>query len=445
MVCLRIDSVYRTEFRSAPAVEVEDDLDTESVFEPGLNNNFSINAVNETLEEDHLTDIRSPIEPQLVDDDEEEDIGVMGPPPPPFPRAFVSNPITRPFNEMQEDPLNKVLEELKSCTRLSCVIRVHGKLDGRTSFNFPHFFMIGYPFAGASHILAYLNRHSEFDGSISYNGPSWFNACQSEDGPHVDADGCNVASEEEYFQKFLNAKMAANRALDLVTVDTSQDYILAGGPLARRLYRYFPWLKLVIVIRDPITRLLAKITRRLESTNLNAQKFDTLHNFVNFIIIPADGTVVHLCDPKRQILGCMQDYMAPGLPDSNYSEPLEGWLTTFPKEQIHVIQFEEILEAPEKVMFDLKYFLGTNLGELVGEFSMKGLDTAPVTFRRGQYMRLVRTIESDIDRTLSLLHHHGLIGKKSWLARWEAGWQRVLSACDEKIDTCTVETEVLPM
>jgi hypothetical protein len=267
-----MNSVYRTEFRSAPAVEVEDDVDTQTtIFEPSLNN-FSITAVNETVEEEHLTDIRSPVEPEFVDEEEEDERTVMGPPPPPFPRAFVSNPITRPFNEMQEDPLNKVLEELKSCTRLSCVIRVHGKLDGRTSFNFPHVFMIGYPFAGASHILAYLNRHSEFDGTIPYNGSSWFNACQSDDGPNVDADGCNVGSEEEYFQKFLNAKMAANRALDLVTVDTSEDYILAGGPLARRLYRYFPWLKLVIVIRDPITRLLAKITRRLESTYLNPFK-----------------------------------------------------------------------------------------------------------------------------------------------------------------------------
>ena len=31
------------------------------------------------------------------------------------------------------------------------------------------------------------------------------------------------------------------------------------------------------------------------------------------------------------------------------------------------MQFEELLEAPDKVLFDLKYFLGMNVGELVGK------------------------------------------------------------------------------
>jgi len=53
-----MNSVYRTEFRSAPAVEVEDDVDTQAtIFEPS-SNNFSITATNETVEEEHLTNIR---------------------------------------------------------------------------------------------------------------------------------------------------------------------------------------------------------------------------------------------------------------------------------------------------------------------------------------------------------------------------------------------------
>lgn len=375
-------------------------------------------------EEVHLTYIRSPVEPTEVSifntiDDEDEKVG--GAPPPPFPRPFKSNPVTRPFNDFQEDPLGSVLDELEACTRLSCIIHVHDKIDGRTTFNFPHFFLLGYPFSGSRHIIDHLNKHSEFDGIISSSGSSWFNACQGEKGPEVDREGCNVSSEKDYIQNFLNAKRAAASGLEMVTVDTSTDYIFAGGPLARRLYRYFPWAKLVIVIRDPITRLLSKITRRHEN-----------------------GTVIQLCDHKRQTLGCMQDYMAPGMIDSNYSEALEGWLLTFPKEQIHVIQYEELLEAPDKVMFDLKYFLGANVAELVGQFSVKGVDFTQVTFRRGQYMRLMRAIEDDVDATLSLLQHHSLIGKRAWLSRWEAQWQKVLSSCDE-LDSCTVEgIDILP-
>jgi len=139
----------------------------------------------------------------------------------------------------------------------------------------------------------------------------------------------------------------------------------------------------------------------------------------------------------------VQCFAAPGLIDSNYSQPLEGWLVTFPKEQIHVIQYEELLEAPDKVMFDLKYFIGANVAELVGKFTIKGVDVVETDFRRGQYMKLLRLIEADVDSTLSLLHHHGLIGKKSWLSRWEAGWERVLANCND-VDICKVETEVQP-
>jgi len=90
-----------------------------------------------------------------------------------------------------------------------------------------------------------------------------------------------------------NAKKAADRGLELVTMDASSDYISAGGPLARKLYRHFPWAKIVIIVRDPLTRVLAKITKR-----------------------NSDGSITYLCPEKRQLLGCVQDYLDAG--DSKY-------------------------------------------------------------------------------------------------------------------------------
>ena len=386
----------------------------------------------------------------------EDELEAGSTPPPPVARPFRPNPQARPFPEGQEDTMGSVLNELASCTRLSCMIRVHDKIDGRTTFNFPHFFLLGYPHSGQQSLLRFLNRHSEVDGSVPLNGSSWFHACQTDDKV-----GCNVASEAEYIQTHLNAKMAAERGLELVTLDASSDYITAGGPLARKLYRYFPWLKIVMIIRDPISRVLAKITRRNE-----------------------DGSVYHLCAEKRQLLGCIQDYLEAG--DGNYAEAIEGWLSTFPSHQIHVIQWEELLEAPDKVLFDLKYYLGMNVGELVGKFSMRGVPTTSATFRKGQYLRLIRQIEPEIATTLSLLQSHGVgVHKRTWyvyhllrlrkmylldsavrlatgdgyaltrthshartrtcgspivarLSRWESGWQRVLSSCNE-LDECTLD------
>jgi len=56
-------------------------------------------------------------------------------------------------------------------------------------------------------------------------------------------------------------------------------------------------------------------------------------------------------------------------------------------------------------------------------------------------MRLMREIQEDAEKTLYLLYQYGLAPKKSWLSRWEANWQSVLSSC-RLGDQCSVTTEV---
>ena len=104
-----------------------------------------------------------------------------------------------------------------------------------------------------------------------------------------------------------------------------------------------------------------------------------------------------------------------------------------------MIQFEELQQAPDKVIFDLKYFLGANVAELDGQFSMGKVKKVVTPVRRGQYLRLVRNIQDDMERTLSILHQYGLAPKKSWMSRWESKWQQVLSNCNHE-DVCYIET-----
>ena len=276
---------YRSELasslqlRARQLAEVEEARHTEDEGESSLGVSTNDVLINETddfgeqivPEEEHLTTIRSPVEPEVEEGAEAENNRNQGslvksPPPPPFARPLRPPPESRPFSDVQEDRLDEVLNELKGCTSLRCIIRSHGRIDGRTAFNFPHFFLIGFPYSGGHHILRFLNKHSEFEGTIRINGSSWFNYCQTEDGPDVRQDGCNAKSEADYIQNYLHAKKAATRELEMLTVDTSVDYLQAGGPLARRLYRYFPWLKIVIVVRDPISRVIAKLVRRLKGT-----------------------------------------------------------------------------------------------------------------------------------------------------------------------------------
>ena len=51
--------------------------------------------------------------------------------------------------------------------------------------------------------------------------------------------------------------MATASGLELVTVDASVDYAWKGRPMAEMLHEHFPWLKIVLVMREPISRMIS--------------------------------------------------------------------------------------------------------------------------------------------------------------------------------------------
>jgi len=132
----------------------------------------------------------------------------------------------------------------------------------------------------------------------------------------------------------------------------------------------------------------------------------------------------------------------PGHVNSNYSKPLDGWLRTFPTRQMFVIQFEELQENPDKVLYDLKVFLGLDADapmehEFYNVNSRQGKEGYPI--KRGQYQRLMRMVKDDSQRTAALLDQYGLADRDQWLARWQQTWANVLSTCDFG-DNCKVDS-----
>jgi len=158
----------------------------------------------------------------------------------------------RPFGRLQEDDLKDVLGELAACTSVRCVIRAHDKIDGRTRFNLPHFFLIGWQKSATTSVNAHLRYHPQYLPGIKKE-PHWFSVCQH----NINAPHCEAKNETHYLRDFLRIKEAAASKLELVTLDASADYAQKGGVLARRLYRLFPWLKVVIMIREPISRVIS--------------------------------------------------------------------------------------------------------------------------------------------------------------------------------------------
>jgi hypothetical protein len=87
---------------------------------------------------------------------------------------------------------------------------------------------------------------------------------------------------------------------------------------AARLYRYNPDLKLIVMVRDPVARVKSHVYHRLRKS------------------LVAKGDVVHHIE-------CHTDYIE----RSCYAKQLACYLQYFPREQIHIVVFEEYVKSPE--------------------------------------------------------------------------------------------------
>ena len=330
--------------------------------------------------------------------------------PPPNPSSLAD----MVFGRMQDESVKEVLAWMSKCTTLTCIIKAHDRLQGRTRFNFPHFFLVGWQKCATTSVNAYLRFHPQYLPGLKKE-PHWFSVCQN----NLNAPHCLVRNESQYLREFLRLEDAVASRLELVTLDASADYAGKGGPLARRLYRLFPWLKVVIMVREPISRLISYTRMHTQST---FQQWKA-------------------CKAGSSLFTCLRPHLTPGAANSNYSDALLGWLTTFPTDQIHVIQFEELQETPEKVLYDLKAFLGMDVDlpdRTITNVNSRREGGYPMG--RGQYLRLVRMVKADAERTADMLHRYGLADKNAWMSRWHAVWNGFLQRCPTFEEQCLIDS-----
>lgn len=114
---------------------------------------------------------------------------------------------------------------LSSCTTLECVRKAHNKLKGKTKFNAPHFFLIGFQKCATTSVNHYLRGHPEYLPSIMKEA-HYFTACKKS----WDDANCKSNSTEDYLINYLRVQQAAATALNAATVDASVDYAWVSLP-----------------------------------------------------------------------------------------------------------------------------------------------------------------------------------------------------------------------
>ena len=123
-----------------------------------------------------------------------------------------------------------------------------------------------------------------------------------------------------------------------IAVEKSPSYLVTPA-VAERIKAMDPGIQLLVIVREPVTRLVSDFTQisynRLER-GLKTRTFDET-------IIKEDGSI-------------NVDYY--GVTTGLYSEHLEHWYKFFPREQIHIVNGDRLIKTPWREISKIENFLG---------------------------------------------------------------------------------------
>ena len=157
--------------------------------------------------------------------------------------------------------------------------------------------------------------------------------------------------------------------------EKSTDY-LESAPAAERLARDLPDVKLVFILREPADRAYSNYLW----TRMNGIETETFKTALG-LEEEREQTL-----PEKWKFARPFSYYSRGL----YSELLEEYLKRFPREQILILRFEDILDRPQDLARRLHAFLGVEFRPQDTE----GLGVINPSEKRGE------TMDDDIRRDL---------------------------------------------
>lgn len=310
---------------------------------------------------------------------------------------------------------SKFLDKIPTCDSLECLKEAHELPRGVAKFNHPHFIIIGFQKAATTSLYSYLARHNETLAS-SIKEPEFFvNGCKS----HI-PEGCSKNATVKYIHYTLRSWIYLDWNGTKGSFEGSTHIVRAGEELAPRLLHMMPWVKLIVSLREPISRAASMLIHNEDRNNMGCL---ARFNDMGKCLLKSS----QLKDPKD------------GGPDS-YHKALEPWIYTWPSTQLFVVQYEELTDEAdgEQELLRVKQYLGLDpTWPKNGGLEMRNARRFKIkpegwSISRQDYETLVDIAREDMRKTLdvlaikSLVHH-----RKSWERRWESVWQSNLDSCDD--------------
>ena len=232
-------------------------------------------------------------------------------------------------------------------------------------------------------------------------------------------DDCPDYSSRRYVNYSLRIDEFVASKGTLSTFEASTHIVRGGDLLAPRLYEIMPWVKLVISLREPISRAASMLIHLQDNDEGGCLMEKSLGECLL---------------TESQINGAPS-----GARTLNYSSPVTWWLDAYPDEQVHIIQYEELIEEESQVgeLDRLKEFIDVEVGipaTPLGIHNSRKYKIRPEGWEmpKEQYLELIEMVMPDVHALLDVLEEHGKIKDRgAWLERWQSVWDDNLGSCNE--------------
>ena len=311
------------------------------------------------------------------------------------------------------------LEALKGCNDMVCVRDAHKLPKGEATFNFPHFLIIGFQKAATTSLHVHLGKH---DAALrpAHKEPEHFTK-ECKFNPPTD---CSKDDAENYVRKTLRLDQFIQSKGQVATFESSTHVVRKGEEMAPALSKLVPWAKLIVNVREPISRAASMLIHMQDVYDEGCLSEKDL------------GYCLHA---RSQIRGLHDG-------TTTYYDALSHWFTHWPEEQIHIVQYEELTnaETEDKVMKEVKEYIGLDPDLPKGGLTVindRRFRISPEGWKmnRSQYEKLINLVKPDVEATLDLLEAHGkLRDRKAFLKRWTDVWESNLATCDAE-GVCTIQ------
>lgn len=232
---------------------------------------------------------------------------------------------------------------------------------------------------------------------------------------------CTEKVQRDYIKRILHRDRFVEADATQPVFEASTHIVRGEDDLeifAAQMKEFFPWAKLIASIREPISRAMSML----------------FHLKDKGIAGCLNRMSMAKCLLKNSQISV--ELYNPVIP-TNYSYPLATWLSTWPREQFFLMQYEELTsEYEEAVLRGTKLFLGVDPDlprrsglPLTNARKHKTADGWAMT--KQEYLDIIALVKPDVDALMNMVETYKLGNATRWRENWERVWQDNLDTCDD--------------